>query len=114
MQMIIEAFLKRDGHHCDLVADGNEALAAAQSKDYDAVLMDVQMPRVDGLEATRLIRKSGGARSRVPIVFVTASAMAGDEERFLAAGGDGYVSKPVVPATLRAALANAVSRHKAA
>ncbi len=109
MRMLLEALLRQDGHRCDLVSDGNEAVAAVLGNDYDAVVMDVQMPHVDGLEATRLIRKSGGARSRVPIVFVTASAMAGDEERFLAAGGDGYVSKPVAPAALRAALANAVS-----
>ena len=114
MQMLMKGLLERDGHHCDLAGDGNEAVAAVLGHDYDAVLMDVQMPHVDGLEATRLIRKSGGARSRVPIVFVTASAMAGDEERFLAAGGDGYVSKPVAPAALRAALVNAVSRYGAA
>lgn len=104
MRVLLEALLTRDGYACDLVADGNEALAAVQAKDYDAVLMDVQMPHLDGLEATRLIRKLEGPRSRVPIVFVTASAMAGDEERFLAAGGDGYVSKPIAADLLRAAL----------
>ncbi|MFN4014665.1 MAG: ATP-binding protein [Reyranella sp.] len=104
MRVLLEALLTRDGHACDLVADGNEALAAVQAKDYAAVLMDVQMPHLDGLEATRLIRKLEGPRSRVPIVFVTASAMAGDEERFLAAGGDGYVSKPIAADLLRAAL----------
>ena len=114
MQMLLEALLKRDGHQCDLVEDGNEAVAAVQANDYDAVLMDVQMPLVDGLEATRLIRKLAGPRSEVPIVFVTASAMAGDEERFLAAGGDGYVSKPVAPAALRGALAKSLERHRTA
>lgn len=114
MQMLLEALLKRDGHQCDLVEDGNEAVAAVQANDYDAVLMDVQMPLVDGLEATRLIRKLAGPRSEVPIVFVTASAMAGDEERFLAAGGDSYVSKPVAQAALRAALAKSLERHRTA
>ena len=114
MQMLLDALLKRDGHQCDLVEDGNEAVAAVQANDYDAVLMDVQMPRLDGLEATRLIRTSEGPRSRVPIVFVTASAMAGDEERFLAAGGDGYVSKPVKPDVLRAVLAKALARRRTA
>ena len=112
--MLLDALLTRDGHTCDLVGDGNEAVAAVQANDYDAVLMDVQMPLVDGLEATRLIRKLAGPRSEVPIVFVTASAMAGDEERFLAAGGDGYVSKPVAPAALRGALAKSLERHRTA
>jgi signal transduction histidine kinase/CheY-like chemotaxis protein len=110
MRVLLEALLTRDGHACDLVADGNEALAAVQAKEYDAVLMDVQMPHLDGLEATRLIRKLEGPRSRVPIVFVTASAMAGDEERFLAAGGDGYVSKPIAADLLRAALDKVLAR----
>ncbi len=111
MRILLEALLTRDGHTCDLVEDGNEAVAAVRATDYDAVLMDVQMPRLDGLEATRKIRKEEGPRSRVPIVFVTASAMAGDEERFLAAGGDGYVSKPITPETLRAVLAKALARR---
>jgi signal transduction histidine kinase/ActR/RegA family two-component response regulator len=114
MRILLEALLTRDGHKCDLVDNGSDALIAAQTRDYDAVLMDVQMPRLDGLEATRRIREGGGARSRVPIVFVTASAMAGDEERFLAAGGDGYVSKPVAPDLLRAALARSLVRRLAA
>lgn len=111
MRILLEALLTRDGHTCDLVDDGNEAVAAVRANDYDAVLMDVQMPRLDGLEATRKIRKEEGPRSRVPIVFVTASAMAGDEERFLAAGGDGYVSKPITPETLRTVLAKALARR---
>jgi two-component system CheB/CheR fusion protein len=114
MRILLQALLTRDGHTCDLVDDGNEALAAAQANDYDAVLMDVQMPRLDGLEATRLIRKVEGPRSLVPIVFVTASAMAGDEERFLAAGGDGYVSKPIAPDVLRAVLAKALAGRRTA
>lgn len=109
MRILLQALLTRDGHECDLVVDGNEALAAARAADYDAVLMDVQMPRLDGLEATRLIREVEGPRSRVPIIFVTASAMTGDEERFLAAGGDGYVSKPIAPDQLRAVLEKALS-----
>lgn len=114
MRILLQALLTRDGHTCDLVDDGNEALAAVQANDYDAVLMDVQMPRLDGLEATRLIRKVEGPRSLVPIVFVTASAMAGDEERFLAAGGDGYVSKPIAPDVLRAVLAKALAGRRTA
>jgi signal transduction histidine kinase/ActR/RegA family two-component response regulator len=114
MRILLQALLTRDGHTCDLVDDGNEALAAVQANDYDAILMDVQMPHLDGLAATRLIRKAEGPRSRVPIVFVTASAMAGDEERFLAAGGDGYVSKPIAPDVLRTVLAKALARRRTA
>jgi signal transduction histidine kinase/ActR/RegA family two-component response regulator len=114
MRALLQALLTRDGHECDLVDDGREAVAAARAKDYDAVLMDVQMPRLNGLEATRLIREVEGPRSRVPIVFVTASAMAGDEERFMAAGGDGYVSKPIAAGSLRSVLARAVGRRRAA
>lgn len=114
MRSLLQAFLARDGHTCDLVDDGTEALGAVAANNYDAVLMDVQMPRLDGLEATRLIRTAEGPRGRVPIVFVTASAMAGDEDRFLAAGGDGYVSKPISPDVLRSVLATALARRRAA
>jgi len=113
MRVLLESLMTRDGHACDLVEDGNEAVAAVRARDYDAVLMDVQMPRLDGLEATRLIRREEGPRGRVPIVFVTASAMAGDEELFLAAGGDGYVRKPIAPDSLRGALAKALDRRLA-
>ena len=86
------------GYRCDLAMDGYAAVEAAKRHPYDLVLMDCQMPGMDGYEATRLIRtweeKSDGSR-RVPIVAVTAHAMSGDRERCMDAGMDDYMTKPV-------------------
>lgn len=79
----------------DTVADGREAVSAARSLPYDLILMDVQMVTMDGMEATRRIRKLGGAMAEVPIIAITASAMSGDRERCLESGMDDYLSKPV-------------------
>jgi len=97
------ALLRNLGYAADAVDSGRAAVAAASGGSYDLVLMDVQMPDVDGLEATRQIRErvdGGGPR----IVALTASAMAGDRERCLAAGMDDYLSKPIQPLALRAVL----------
>ncbi len=94
-------FLEKRGHSVVLALDGREALETMQSQPFDMVLMDVQMPEMDGLEATRLIRekeKVSGARSL--IIALTAHAMQGDKERCLAGGMDGYIAKPVQPADL--------------
>jgi len=77
---------------------------------FDAVLMDMQMPGMDGLEATRAIRRLSGDAARVPIVAMTANTMPGDAERCLEAGMDGYLRKPVRPAELDAALARHARR----
>ena len=91
-----QRMLQKQGHRTTLAADGYEALAELENGRFDLVLMDVQMPEMDGLEATRRIRErelaTGG---HVPIVAMTAHAMIGDRERCLEAGMDGYVSKPV-------------------
>jgi len=79
----------------DTVGDGREAIAAARSLPYDMILMDVQMVTMDGMEATRRIRKLGGAMAEIPIIAITASAMAGDREKCLESGMNDYLSKPV-------------------
>ena len=92
--------LEKAGHQIDVVNDGALAVEALVGKAYDLVLMDVQMPGVDGLEATRRIRALPGERARVPVIAVTADAMAGDEQLCLAAGMDDYVTKPIDRARL--------------
>jgi CheY-like chemotaxis protein len=103
-QKLALRLLERMGHRADVVEDGQAALDALETGDYDLVLMDVQMPELDGLEATRRIRTRWPDRP-IRIVGLTANAMAGDREECLAAGMDDYVSKPVRPEALRAAIA---------
>jgi len=94
------------GYHLDLAADGIEALDAVKRQNYDMIFMDVQMPEVDGLEATRRIRtyEQETSRRRSVIVAMTASAMSGDREKCLDAGMDDYLSKPVRPEAVQAAV----------
>jgi CheY-like chemotaxis protein len=92
------------GYSADVAANGREVLAALQRQVYDVILMDVQMPELDGLEATRRIRREFGANRQPQIIAMTANAMQGDRELCLEAGMDDYVSKPVYLDELRAAL----------
>ncbi|HYD64256.1 response regulator [Azospirillum sp.] len=94
-QQLTLALLRRAGHAADSVANGADAVGAVRSVSYDLVLMDVQMPEMDGLEATRAIRALPGERGRVPVVAITANAMRGDDLTCLAAGMDDYLSKPI-------------------
>ena len=103
-QLIIRGFLEREGHEVTVVSDGYEAIEALRKARFDAVLMDVQMPRLDGVSATRAIRSLGGAMAQVPIIALTANAMAGDRERFLETGMNDYVSKPIDRRELAAAV----------
>ncbi|HXI43471.1 MAG TPA: two-component regulator propeller domain-containing protein [Bryobacteraceae bacterium] len=97
--------LERQGHRVTSVENGREALAAVEKRSFDLVLMDVQMPEMDGVEATLLIREREKAtRHHIPIVAMTAHAMEGDREKCLAAGMDAYVSKPIRLAELLAAI----------
>jgi two-component system sensor histidine kinase/response regulator len=94
-QKYVMRVLQRHGFHAELAVDGKRAVEAVLKNRYDLVLMDVQMPRMDGLEATAQIRFREGNDRHTPIVGLTANAMTGDRERFLAAGMDDYLSKPV-------------------
>ena len=92
-QRVVLLFLERLGHHADVVPDGREVVRALEARTYDVVLMDMRMPEMDGLEATRIIRRRWPDRCPL-VVGVTANAVAGDREQCLAAGMDGYLSKP--------------------
>jgi CheY-like chemotaxis protein len=105
-QRVALGLLDRWGHDVDVVDDGKAAVAALTERDYDLVLMDVNMPEMDGLEATTIVRRRESESDRhTPIIAMTASAMKGDRERFLAAGMDEYVSKPFDPEVLREMIA---------
>ncbi len=96
-QRVVTAVLAKHGYALELAGDGREALSKLEhSGDFDLVLMDVQMPTLDGLEATRIIRRNPRWRA-IPILAMTAHAMTGDKERCLEAGMNGYISKPVQP-----------------
>jgi CheY-like chemotaxis protein len=96
-QKLASCLLEKRGHIVVTAADGRQALERLETESFDLVLMDVQMPEMDGFEATDAIRKKEGATGRhLPIVAMTAHAMRGDRERCLAAGMDGYVSKPII------------------
>ena len=109
-QTVAVAMLSKRGHRVEVAQNGQDALRLLEDDVYDLVLMDVQMPEMDGLEATRRIRageeETGG---RVPIIAMTAHAMAGDRERCLEAGMDDYVSKPIDPTALFDAIGRVIS-----
>lgn len=82
-----------------------ETLDAHEAAPFDVVFMDVQMPELDGVETTARIRAKAGPHQQIPVIAMTAYAMKGDRERFLAAGMNGYVAKPIEPADLARAVA---------
>jgi signal transduction histidine kinase/CheY-like chemotaxis protein len=95
-QKIACRFLEKEGHHVTLACHGRQALAAIERENFDVVLMDVQMPEMDGFEATAAIRaQERDSGKHLPIIAMTAHAMAGDRERCLAAGMDNYIAKPI-------------------
>ena len=103
-QKVAAAMLKRLGYRVDVVANGSEAVDAVEHVPYAAVLMDCQMPEMNGYEATEEIRRREPPGHHIPIVALTASAVKGDEDKCLAAGMDAYVTKPVTVKALGAAL----------
>ncbi len=96
--------LEAAGHQVETASDGRDAVAAARAGGFDAILMDVQMPGLDGVQATRQIRALPAPQGRVPIIAVTADALPDAPARYRDAGMDAYVGKPLVPATLFAVL----------
>ncbi|MFC7539720.1 response regulator [Siccirubricoccus deserti] len=104
--------LEGAGHQVDLATDGDEAVALALQHDYDIVLMDILMPALSGIEATRKIRHSGSACADVPILAVTASVLPEQMDACFAAGMDGFIEKPIRVDALKTALER-VSRRKA-
>jgi CheY-like chemotaxis protein/HPt (histidine-containing phosphotransfer) domain-containing protein len=105
--------LQAAGHTVSLVSNGQEAVESVRQTAFDLVLMDVQMPVLDGLQATEVIRKCElGSGNRLPIVAMTAHALSGDRERCLAAGMDGYIGKPILVDDLHRAIASILDKPK--
>lgn len=99
-QLVAKAILEHKGYAVDIAEDGVEGVEAVANGDYHVVLMDIQMPRMDGVEATQKIRSLDSEKCEIPIIAVTANAMVGDRDSYLAAGMDDYVSKPIDSASL--------------
>ncbi|WP_368482924.1 PAS domain S-box protein [Desulfovibrio sp. DV] len=113
--MSFTRMLQKAGHTVDVVDNGAKAIARLRVAEYDCILMDVQMPVLDGVAATRAIRADAslGSKAAIPIIAMTAYAMAGDRDKFLAAGMDDYVSKPVDVRELAEALERVLARRRA-
>jgi CheY-like chemotaxis protein len=109
-QLIVKKTLSAKGHTVVIANNGREAVDAALLTDFDLVLMDNQMPELNGLEATRMIK---ARHPEMPIIGISASAMQGDRERFLKAGMDGYVSKPFRLQDLLTAIENCMELNAA-
>jgi CheY-like chemotaxis protein/HPt (histidine-containing phosphotransfer) domain-containing protein len=111
-QLLASRILESLDHHVTVVSNGREALSAAQAGRFDLIVMDVQMPEMDGFEATAAIRKLEKATGKhIPIIAMTAHAMKGDRERCLAASMDGYVSKPIRVADVEEAVTQAMAAN---
>src|SRR5262249_39250773 len=115
-QILAMKILQKRGHTVTLARSGVEALTAMESQSFDLVLMDVQMPEMDGFEATAAIRdrELKQALRRTPVIAMTAHAMKGDKQRCLDAGMDGYVSKPINVTELFEEINNVLFMHVAA
>ncbi len=99
-QQVAREILEQAGFVVEIAGNGREAVEMAQKNQYDAILMDIQMPEMGGIEATAAIRNSGSVAGEVPIIAMTAHAMAGDREKSIEAGMNDHVTKPIVPGQL--------------
>ena len=100
-QKLAQKLLEKNGHNVEVVSNGVQAVEAVENRYFDLILMDIQMPELDGMKAAEIIRSKERARGlRIPIIAMTAYAMKGDRERFLESGFDGYVAKPIDPGQL--------------
>ena len=111
---LISTLLGKRSCTADVVGNGHLAVAAVQTKSYDLVLMDVQMPEMDGISATKAIRALPGSERNVPIIALTANAFVGQRESYLAAGMDDCVTKPIQPNALFAAIRRCGDRGRTA
>jgi CheY-like chemotaxis protein len=112
-QQVALNLLAKQGHSVVVVADGREAIDAVERESFDLVLMDIQMPDMDGFEATERIRaRERITNMRIPIVAMTAHAMTGDREKCLAAGMEAYISKPIRRAELIEVIASVTDRAR--
>jgi CheY-like chemotaxis protein len=110
-QILAQRLLEKQGHTVFVACNGRAALEAVREQAFDLVLMDLQMPEMDGLETTAAIRAcEQGTGKRLPIIALTAQALQGDRERCLAAGMDGYLAKPVQCQQLLQTVADIASR----
>ena len=113
-QQVVAAYLAADGHMYDVVDDGQTALDAVLSGDYDVVLMDIRMPKLDGVAATRAIRELPGSAAETPIIALTANVLPEEREHFLNSGMNGFLAKPLRPEELAAALSKYARRRSSA
>jgi CheY-like chemotaxis protein len=110
-QKFAQALLMQAGHDVTIAENGQLAVEALRGTDYDVVLMDVQMPVMDGLQATKVIRGMAHPKCRVPIIMLTANAMAGARDHYIASGADDYVAKPISVEVLLGKLSSIALAH---
>ncbi len=110
-QKVAQKMLKRLGHDADLAVNGKEAIQALESQPYQIVFMDIQMPEMDGLEATRIIRERWLSTEQPHIVALTAYNLEYSREMCLSAGMDDYMSKPLIMEDLRAAIEGCIAHR---
>ena len=94
-QHVVRAMLASLGHSCEMACDGLEVVAKVTAARFDLILMDIQMPNLDGLAATRRIRALGGSVAQIPIIALTANAMVEDKQAYIEAGMNDHVAKPI-------------------